>query len=66
MEGEHDIQRSKWKLYGRVVIPTMVYGSETGSLGAQEIRKIEIFKMMWLRNICGIRRVDRVRNLMVR
>ena len=43
----------KRELYERVVIPTVVYGSETWSLSAQERRKIEVFKMMCLRNICG-------------
>ena len=50
----------KRELYERVVIPTVVYGSKTWSLSAQERRKIEVFEMMCLRNICGIRRVDRV------
>ena len=29
-------------------------------------KKIEVFEMMYLRNICGIRRVDRVRNAIIR
>ena len=52
----------KRELYERVVIPTVVYGSKTWALSAQERRKIEVFEMMCLRNICGIRGVDRVRN----
>ena len=44
----------------------MVYGSETSSLSAQERRKIGVFTRMCLRNICGIRRVDRVRSLQIR
>ena len=28
--------------------------------------KIEVFEMMCLRNICGIRRVDRVRNAIIK
>ena len=56
----------KRKLYERVVIPTVVYESETWLLSAQERIKIEIFEMMCLRNICGIRRVDRVRNTTIR
>ena len=35
-------------------------------VSAQEKRKIDIFEMMCLRNICGIRRVDRVRNAIIR
>ena len=44
----------------------MVYGSETWSLSAQERRKIELFEMTCLKNICGIRREDRVRNAIIR
>ena len=57
----------KRELYERVVIPTVVYGSDMGSLlSAQEKRKIGVFEMMCLRNKCGIRRVDRVRNAIIR
>ena len=48
------------------MIPTAVYASKTWSLSAQEKRKIEVFEMMSLRNICGIRRVDRVRNAIIK
>ena len=44
----------------------MVYGSETWSLRAQESRKIEGFEMMCLRNICDIRRVNKVRNTIIK
>ena len=40
VEEEYDIQTSKTELYERVVIPTVVYGSETWSLSASERRKI--------------------------
>ena len=67
VEREFDIQRSKKReLYERVVIPTVVYGSETWSLSTLESRKIELFEVMCLRNICGIRRLDRVRNAIIR
>ena len=56
----------KQELYERVVIPTVIYGSETWSLIAQDRRKIEVFEMIYLRNISGIRRVDRVRNSVIR
>ena len=57
------------ELYERVVISTVVSGSETWSLSARERRKIEVFEMnigSCLRNICGLRRVDRVRNAIIR
>ena len=38
----------KQELYKRIVISTVVYGSEMWSLSAQERRKIEVFeKHMW-------------------
>ena len=36
------------------------------SLSAQERGKIKVFEMMYLGNICGIRRVDIVRNAILR
>ena len=54
------------ELYERVVIPIVVYGSQTWSLSAQERRNIEVFEMVCLKNICGIRRVGRVRNAIIR
>ena len=48
------------------MIPTVVYGSKTWSLSAQKRRKIEVLEMMYLRNTCGIRRVDRVRSSLIR
>ena len=59
-------REAKRYLYEKVVIPTVVYGSETWSLSAQKRREIEVFGMMCLRSICGTRRVDRVRNLLAR
>ena len=49
-----------------MMIPTAVYGSETWSLGAQVRRKIEVFEVMCLRSIRGIKRVDKVRNFLIR
>ena len=34
MEGEYDIQEVKREFYEKVMIPTVVYGSETWSLNA--------------------------------
>ena len=48
------------------MIPTVVYCSEMWSLSAQEMRKLGVFEMMCLRNICGLRRVNRVRNALIR
>ena len=56
----------KRESYERVAIPTVVVVSETWSLRAQERNKIELFELMCLRNICGIRGVDRVRKSLIR
>ena len=61
--GSREVKR---ELYERVVIPTVVYDSETWSLGAQERSKMELFKMICLRNICGIRKIDRVRKSLIK
>ena len=53
----------KRELYQTVVIPTIVYDSETWSLSTRERRKIEVFEMICLRNICGIRQM---RNTIIR
>ena len=44
----------------------MVYGSETWSLNAHVRIKIEVSEMMCLRNICGLKRVGRLRNASIR
>ena len=48
------------------MISTVVYGSETWSLSAQERRDIEVFEMVCLKNVCDIRRVGRLRNTVTR
>ena len=54
------MSREENKLYEKVLIAVVVYGHRTWSLSAQDRRKIEVFEIMCLRNICGIRRVDRI------
>ena len=56
----------KRELYESVLIPTVAYASETWSLSEQGGRKVELFEMKCVRNICGIRGVDRVRNTIIR
>ena len=48
------------------MIPAVIYSSEMRSLNAQERRKIEVSELKCPRNICGIRRVVRVRNSLIR
>ena len=55
----------KQELYEIVVIPTVVYVSESRSLSAQGRRKIKVFEKICLRNICGIKRDGRVRKSII-
>ena len=43
------VREVKRELYENLVIPKVVYGSETLSLNAQERIKLELFEMMFLR-----------------
>ena len=54
------------KGYKRLVIPTILQGSETWSLRPQKERNFEVFEMMRQRNICCIKRNGRGRNLLIR
>ena len=56
----------KKDLLEKVVIPTGVHGSEAWLLNTQKRRKIEMFEMMCLRSIWGIRTCGRVRNYLIR
>ena len=56
------IREVKRELYERVVIPAVVYGSETMSLSVRERGKLKVFDMRCLRRIYGIRRLDSVKN----
>ena len=44
----------------------MVYVPETSALNVQMRRNVEVFEVMWLRNMCGIRRrSDRMRSSII-
>ena len=49
-----------------MAIPTVMYGSETWTVNLKGKRKVEVFDMMYLKNICGVRRSDRVRKSLIR
>ena len=56
----------KMKLYESVFIPTVTYGCEAWVMNTKVRRKIEVLEMRVLREIAGVRRVDRVRNKRIR
>ena len=49
-----------------VLVPTLLYGSETVYLKERDISRIRAVEMDCLRSIVGVRRMDRVRNADVR
>ena len=56
----------KRRLYEGVAVPTALYGSETWNMGVAERRRLNVLEMRCLRSMCGVTRMDRVRNVEVR
>ena len=56
----------KMKMYESVLLPTVTYGCEAWVLNVKVKKKIGVLEMRVLREIAGVRRVDRVRNTRVR
>ena len=56
----------KKSLYERVVVPTVLYGSETWGLKVNERNRLNVFEMRCLRSMCGVSRLDRLRNEEIR
>ena len=53
-------------LYEKVVVPTVMYGSESWGMKATERQTLNVFEMKCLRSMTGVSRLDRVRNEEVR
>ena len=56
----------KKTLYEKVVVPTVMYGSESWGMKVNERQKLNVFEMKCLRSMTGVSRLDRVRNEVVR
>jgi len=56
----------KRELYERIVVPTVMYGSESWGMKVEERGKLDVAEMKCLRSMCGVTRMDRVRNEVVR
>jgi len=52
----------KRELYEKVVVPTVMYGSETWANRVAERNKLDVMEMNCLRSMCGVTRMDRLRN----
>ncbi len=57
---------AKRRLYEGVVAPTVLYGAETWNMGAAERKRLNVMETRCLRSMCGVTRMDRVRNEVVR
>ena len=53
-------------LYEKVVVPTVMYGSESWSMKVTEIQKLNVYEMRCLRSMTGVSWLNRVRNEVVR
>ena len=53
-------------LYEKVVLPTVMYGSESWGMKVTERQKLNLFEMKCLRSMTGVSRLDGVRNEVVR
>ena len=53
-------------LYEKVIVPTVMYGSELWGMKVTERQKLNVFEMKCLRSMAGVSRLDRVRNEVVR
>ena len=53
-------------LYEKVVVPTVMYGSESWDMKVTERQKLNVFEMKCLRSMIGVSRLNRGRNEVVR
>ena len=49
-------------LYEKVVVPTVMYGSELWGMKVSERQKLNVFEMKCLRSMAGVTRLDSVGN----
>src|SRR5215469_591497 len=56
----------KMRVFESIVVPKVMYGSETWSLNAKERNNLEVFEVKGLRSMCGLSIRDRVRNVIIR
>ena len=59
-------RKAKVKMYEGIVVPIMIYGSETWNMSASDRTRLEVVEMKCLRGICRLTRLDRVINVNIR
>ena len=62
----HISREAKVGMYEGIIEPSLLYGCEAWTLKLHERKRIEAVEMNCLRNICGLRRIDRVPNVEIR
>ena len=62
----HISREAKVGMYEGIIEPSLLYGCETWALNVQDRRRMEAVEMNCMRNICGLRRIDRVSNVEIR
>ena len=62
----HISREAKVGMYEGIVEPSLLYGCETWVLNVRDRRRMEAVEMNCLRNICRLRRIDRVPNVEIR
>ena len=53
-------------MYEGIIQPSLLYGCEVWTLKVRERKRMEAVEMNCLRNICCLRRTDRVLNVEIR
>ena len=56
----------KGKVYRTVVRPALVYGADTWALKKAQENKLEVAEMRMLRWMCGVTKLDKIRNERIR
>ena len=62
----HISREAKVGMYEGIIEPTLLYGCEVWMMKTRDRKRMEAVEMNCLRNICGIRRIDRVSNAEIR
>ena len=62
----HISREAKVGMYEGIIEPSLMYGCEAWVLNVRDRKRMEAVEMNCLRNICGIRRIDRVPNVEIR
>jgi hypothetical protein len=57
---------SKMQLYNSLILPILMYGSETWTMKKEDENRLLVFEMTCLRKILGVTKLDKIRNTIIR